>query len=329
MISVIIPNYNGSKTLPFCLKAVFDSSNDNFEVIVVDDASTDNSREIIRQFDCQLVALRKNRGPAYARNAGAKMAKSNVLVFIDSDVCLPKDTLKKINDLFNKEKEIAAVVGMPDKFCKFKNIASQHFNLRVHFNYLKLPKYIPILYGSICSVKKKAFWDVGGFSARLKKASIEDNELGYWLTEKGYKIRFNRKIQINHYKHISFFKLLKNDSQRSFDRIKLMLRKRKFKTIFKQKRFVSTPINQIYSVAVAPLVFLSLFGLFFSSCSIFLTFFFLLLFYFLNKDYLLFLKKEKNCWFTFIIYFLLLIDMMVVSFGIFLGLASYLRGEKY
>jgi len=329
LISVIVPNYNGEKTISLCLKAIYQSSCQNFEVIVVDDASTDESREVIRKFDCQLISLANNRGPAYARNAGAAKAKAEILVFVDSDVCLPRDALEEIKDIFDAEKNLSAVVGMPDKFCKFKNITSQHFNLRVHFNYLRMPKVISILYGSICSVRKKAFLGVSGFDTRLKKAGIEDNDLGYRLTEHGYKIRLNKKIQINHYKKMSFLKLLKNDFWRSFDRIKLMLRKRKFKTALKQKRFISTPLNQIYSVIVALLVFLSFLGLHFSIYSAFGGLLFLLWFYFLNKEYLVFLKKEKGYWFAMVVYFLLLVDMLTAGFGIAFGLVSYLAGQKY
>lgn len=328
-ISIVIPNYNGSKTISLCLEAIYISTYKNFEVIVVDDGSTDNSIELIRKFDCKLLELKENKGPSYARNAGATIAKGDILLFTDSDVRLPKDTLKKINDTFNMGKDISAIVGMPDKFCKFKNIASQHFNSRVHFNYLKMPKYISILYSSICAVKKEAFFNVNGFDTELKKAGVEDNDLGYRLTERGYTIRLNKNIQINHYKHISFLKLLKNDFLRASDRVKLMLRKRKFKEIFKQKRFISTPITQIYSAISVLLIFLSLIGLFFSIYSNFLAFFLLLLFYFFNRNYLFFLKKEKGFLFSLVLYFLLLADMLIVNFGIASGLISYIGGHKY
>ncbi len=328
-ISVVIPNYNGGRTIRLCLESIYSSTYKNFEVIVVDDDSTDNSREIIREFDCKLVRLNENKGPSYARNVGGKTARGDIFLFADSDVCLPKDTFKMINDTFNMENDISAIVGMPDKFCKFKNIASQHFNLRVHFNYLKMPQYISILYGSICAVTKEAFFNVNGFNTELKKAGVEDNDLGYRLIERGYKIRLNKNIQINHYKYISFLKLLRSDFLRSSERVKLMLRKRKFTEILRQKKFISTPISQIYSAICIPLIFLSLIGLFYSAYSSFFVLFLLLLFYFFNKDYLFFLKKEQGGLFSLIIYLLLLADMVIVNLGIASGLISYIRGHKY
>lgn len=71
LISVIIPNYNGSSTIGKCLKSAFSSKYDNFEVLAVDDCSTDNSAEIIKSFPCRLIALDKNSGASKARNTGA------------------------------------------------------------------------------------------------------------------------------------------------------------------------------------------------------------------------------------------------------------------
>lgn len=328
MISVVIPNYNRGKTISLALESVFSSTYKNYEVIVVDGGSTDNSIEIIRKFDCKLVELNREEDKhSRALNAGVEISKGNILLFIDTDSCLPRDALEKINDMFNREKDISVIVGMPDAFCKFKNIASQHFNLRIHFNYLHMPDYISTLYGSVCAIRREAFFDVGGFDANLTES--DDNDLGYRLSDRGYKIKLNKNIQINHYKHITFLKLLKNDFKRASARIKLMIRRRKFKQTFAEKRFISTPIAQIYSVMVTPFIFSAVIGSFFSIYSVFFMLFFLLLFYFFNKNYLSFLKRQKGLLFSVLIYFLLLIDMSVVGFGIFSGLVSYVRGQTY
>jgi teichuronic acid biosynthesis glycosyltransferase TuaG len=70
-VSVIIPNYNGSATIAKCLGAVYSSDHAFFEVIVVDDCSTDHSTEIIGTFPCSLVKLDTHVGAAGARNMGA------------------------------------------------------------------------------------------------------------------------------------------------------------------------------------------------------------------------------------------------------------------
>ena len=80
--SIIIPSFNSSKTIGECLNAATKIDYKNYEVVVVDDASQDNSVEIIKRFPCKLIKLKKNLGAAEARNIGAKVAKGNILLFL-------------------------------------------------------------------------------------------------------------------------------------------------------------------------------------------------------------------------------------------------------
>lgn len=87
MFSVIIPNWNGVSLLPTCLAALRSQTCRDFETIVVDDASTDGSRDFIaREFpDARLVALTKNGGFAVAANAGIRAARGEVIVLLNND----------------------------------------------------------------------------------------------------------------------------------------------------------------------------------------------------------------------------------------------------
>ena len=87
-LSIIIPSYNSIKTIDRCLSSVFKSKFKNYEVIVVSDNSNDRSNDIIKKYPCRLINLKKNVGAAAARNAGAKIAKSDILIFLDSDVII-------------------------------------------------------------------------------------------------------------------------------------------------------------------------------------------------------------------------------------------------
>ncbi len=82
--SVIIPCYNEQRHIQRCLETVTKQTLENFEVIVVDDGSTDNTREIVRKFSVQLLE-QNHKGPGAARNYGAQAAKGDVLVFADAD----------------------------------------------------------------------------------------------------------------------------------------------------------------------------------------------------------------------------------------------------
>jgi glycosyltransferase involved in cell wall biosynthesis len=76
-ISVIIPNYNGEKTIGRCLDAAFASQYTNFEVVVVDDCSADSSTTIIEKYPCRLMRLSEHGGASKARNTGAQPMISN------------------------------------------------------------------------------------------------------------------------------------------------------------------------------------------------------------------------------------------------------------
>src|SRR3989344_1360477 len=95
-ISIIIPTYNDKDNLEKCLSAILNSSYKPYEVIVIDDASTDNSNEVVDKFGYKYIRLEKNSGQATARNAGVKIAKGDILFFIDSDVGIRKDTIAKV-----------------------------------------------------------------------------------------------------------------------------------------------------------------------------------------------------------------------------------------
>lgn len=95
--SIIVPVYNVEEYIDKCLKSIFNQTYKDFEVIVVDDGTEDNSMEIVNKYDV-IVVKEKNSGLSTARNNGVKKAKGEYLLFVDSDDYLEKDLLKNIND---------------------------------------------------------------------------------------------------------------------------------------------------------------------------------------------------------------------------------------
>lgn len=93
-VSVIIPCYNAEKTLRVCLESVFAQSYQPLEVIVVDDASTDSTPRIAKEFACTLIEKRINGGVSAARNAGVAASHNDILFFLDSDVALAADAVR-------------------------------------------------------------------------------------------------------------------------------------------------------------------------------------------------------------------------------------------
>lgn len=97
MISVIIPIYNSSNYLPTCIQSVLNQSFNDFELLLINDGSTDNSIKISEEFaqKDQRIKLfsQKNGGQGSARNVGLKNANGNYIMFVDSDDAIASDTL--------------------------------------------------------------------------------------------------------------------------------------------------------------------------------------------------------------------------------------------
>jgi glycosyltransferase involved in cell wall biosynthesis len=101
-VSVIVPVYNSAQYLSECLESVLSQSFKNFEVICINDGSTDNSLEILKQFqnkDSRIKIIdQENQGVSTARNAGLKIAQGKYVGFVDSDDTIEKDFFGKLYD---------------------------------------------------------------------------------------------------------------------------------------------------------------------------------------------------------------------------------------
>lgn len=87
-VSIIIPAYNTEKYIKHCLDSILNQSYQNFEVIIIDDCSTDNTIEIIHGYKDQRIKLVKNArnsGPSFSRNKGIKLALGEYIAILDSD----------------------------------------------------------------------------------------------------------------------------------------------------------------------------------------------------------------------------------------------------
>lgn len=103
MISVIIPTFNEETVVEKCLNSLLKQSFDNFEIIVVDDGSTDNTRKVVLQiaastrYPSKIILLDQDHGGAgAARNMGAEKAKGDILVFVDADMTFEEKFLSNL-----------------------------------------------------------------------------------------------------------------------------------------------------------------------------------------------------------------------------------------
>jgi GT2 family glycosyltransferase len=110
-ISAVVCNFNGEHYLEECLRSLLESDPGVDEIIVVDNASTDRSVEVIRQHFPQVKLLRlpKNGGPCVARNAGVRAARNRFVLAVDNDAVLLKDTLGKLQEALSNRPDAVAV----------------------------------------------------------------------------------------------------------------------------------------------------------------------------------------------------------------------------
>lgn len=209
-ISLIMPVYNGHdyivKSLPPLIRLL--ENGELVEVIVVDDSSTDDSSELARQLGANVIPSGGRLGPGAARNMAAKLAKGNILWFVDADVIIHDDAAQLLVENFTDE-NIVAVFGSYDDQPPAQNFLSQYKNLVHHFYHHKGKREASTFWAGCGAIRKDAFLAVGGFDVeKYTRPSIEDIELGYRLRKAGGKILLVPELQSTHLKVWRFINLI-------------------------------------------------------------------------------------------------------------------------
>lgn len=116
--SIIIPVYNTEKYLKRCIESVLSQTYQNFEMIIINDGSNDNSEEILKNYTSNFkikIIKQTNHGLSYSRNVGIRKAKGDYIIFLDSDDLIEKDLLNIIN------KNISGEDMIKYSYCDFRN----------------------------------------------------------------------------------------------------------------------------------------------------------------------------------------------------------------
>jgi glycosyltransferase involved in cell wall biosynthesis len=211
LLSIVIPVYNGEKDLRSCLEHVLASGAGGFECIVVDDGSTDGSADIARELGATVVAAGRRRGPAHARNLGARAAKGEIVVFVDADVWVRPDTLERIRGHFLRDPALSAVFGCYDDEPLHGNFLSQYKNLTHAWFHRSAREDASTFWTGCGAMRREVFLEFGGFEERYDHPTCEDIELGYRLRLAGHRIRLDRELLVKHLKRWTFWNLVATD----------------------------------------------------------------------------------------------------------------------
>lgn len=191
-VSVIIPTYNRAHLVGRAIRSVLNQTYQDFEVIVVDDGSTDNTEEVVKSFNdsrIRYVRHEQNRGGAAARNTGIKMAQGEYIAFQDSDdEWLPEKLEKQMKVFENAPAKVGVVYtgfwsieGNVKKYSLDREIRHKEGDIHSQIlqgNFIATPTAV---------VKKVCFEKAGMFDERLPR--LQDWEL--WIRVSKY---FNFKV---------------------------------------------------------------------------------------------------------------------------------------
>jgi glycosyltransferase involved in cell wall biosynthesis len=231
LMSVIVPAYQAASLLPDTLGALVasDLPRDQWELIVVDDASSDDTSAVAAQFANRVLTLRGSpRGPGTARNAGAGLSEAAWLVFIDADVRVHSDTLSRIDENIQRNPDVVAIFGSYDDSPNARGLVSQYRNLLHRYVHLRGAGDAETFWAGCGAVRRSAFAALNGFdTVRFPRPQIEDIELGYRLRDNGGRIVLDPAIQGTHLKKWTLWKMLRTDIlDRGIPWMRLMLERR-------------------------------------------------------------------------------------------------------
>ena len=180
-----------------------------YEVIVVDDGSTDGTREFLREQEgrglLRAIYQPRNRGPAAARNAGARSASGEILVFTDSDCLVPADWLARMDALFAARPEYAGVGGVQVPI-QARTRVERFLGVKARFEAQAAPGVYQVTLEQFVSpvtnnvaYRRTDFGKLGGFSEAFRFPGGEDADLNWRLLESGGQLLMDPTLTVQHH----------------------------------------------------------------------------------------------------------------------------------
>jgi GT2 family glycosyltransferase len=214
-VSVVVPAFQGSRVLPLSLAALMrsDLSREDWELVVVDDGSTDHTSLIAARYADTVVRLPgRPHGPAYARNRGFEACRGDIVVFVDADVCVHEDTLRRFTELFDTNPGVSAIFGSYDSSPSHPTVVSEFRNLLHHFVHHRDAGEAETFWAGCGAVRAAVFRAVGLFDEwHYARPQIEDIELGRRLRQAGHRILLRPEVQGTHLKKWTLRDIMSTD----------------------------------------------------------------------------------------------------------------------
>lgn len=194
LVSIIVPAYNEAKVIRHCVDSVLASSYRNTEIFLVDDGSTDETLERMREYETRpgvTVLSRRNGGKAAALNAGLERAGGEIILFVDADGIFAPDTIDRLLSGFESMK-VGAVCGS-DSPANLDRLLTRLANIQTHVGTgfarraLSQINCLPIVSGNLGAFRRSVLEKTGSF----REGFIgEDLELTWRVHKAGYRVAF-------------------------------------------------------------------------------------------------------------------------------------------
>ena len=205
--SVIVPTYNRAPILHLFLQAMADQTLRDFEVVVVDDGSTDDTRQVAQSFPFVTYLEQPHRGTAALLNVGWRCSTGMLILTSDDDCIGPPNWLESLADGFRRYPHVAAVgtyAAPPDHLLRTNRFARYDVWEWRHYGGL-LIEYVggsETPTAGLVAYKRQALEEVNGFNENLAMAGAHDHDIKLRLTARGYQFAY-LPLKIDHYKEFT------------------------------------------------------------------------------------------------------------------------------
>lgn len=184
-VSIVVPAYNAGETIGPLLDSLLNLDYPEYEIIIVNDGSTDRTKEIVERYPVRLIN-QPNRGASAARDAGFRVASGEIVAYVDSDVTVTRDWLRELVPAFS-DPTVAAATGQTI-FLRNDTIASWLRSLDIARRNAHRKTYTRLANGPNSAFRRTVLEEVGGFDPRWYHA--EDTEVSYKIGLRGYRIQY-------------------------------------------------------------------------------------------------------------------------------------------
>lgn len=205
LFSVVVCSYNGSSRIGQCLTALQDLDYPDYEVLVVDDGSTDNTAEVVKCFDGVRLVSSSHRGLSAARNLGAKQARGEIIAYTDDDCQPDKGWLKWLAHAYARGGwDACGGPNLPPRRARCCGEGEGGLDEVVVASAPGAPSHVLLkddeaehLPGCNLSVRKKVLDSIGGFDVTYRVAG-DDVDFCWRLDEAGYRMGFSGAAFVRH-----------------------------------------------------------------------------------------------------------------------------------